>query len=230
MKAHIKTLLPGAKGLNGAQKLHFWSGWARWWSDALGLVAAAGAISWTALATVLPLHLPPPEVTAIAIAALILRASASMALTKFASRHSWGETVGTSILGMSLNYTVGAAVLKGLFTKHEPFKVTSKGKRKKAAKFPAMPEAVLSGLLILACVTAMVLNHAGTVSLTLWTILLAVMAVPNIAASLLAATDLMPVREKEPEAEAEPVAAPVPAVQAVVAPAPVALAADVAGS
>ena len=127
-----------------------------------------------------------------------------MALTRFASGHSWGETVGTSILGMSLNYTVGAAVLKGLFTKHEPFKVTSKGKRKKAAKFPAMPEAILSGLLILACVTAIVLNHAGTMSLTLWTILLAVMAVPNIAASLLAATDLMPVREKAPETVVEP--------------------------
>ena len=155
-----------------------------------------------------------------------------MALTKFASRHSWGETVGTSILGMSLNYTVGAAVLKGLFTKHEPFKVTSKGKRKKAAKFPAMPEAILSGLLILACVTAIVLNHAGTVSLTLWTILLAVMAVPNIAASLLAATDLMPVREKAPETVAEPVgvSTPVAAVQAVVAPSPVALVADVAGN
>jgi len=171
-------------------------------------------------------------VTSIAIAALILRASASMALTKFASRHSWGETVGTSILGMSLNYTVGAAVLKGLFTMHEPFKVTSKGKRKKAAKFPAMPEAILSGLLILACVTAIVLNHAGTVSLTLWTILLAVMAVPNIAASLLAATDLMPIREKVLETVVEPVGVPAPvaAVQAVVAPSPVALAADVAGN
>ena len=229
MKAHVKHLLPGAKGLNGAQKLHFWSGWARWWSDALGLVAAAGAISWTALATVLPLHLPPPEVTAIAIAALMLRAAASMALTRFASGHSWGETVGTSILGMSLNYTVGAAVLKGLFTKHEPFKVTSKGKRKKAAKFPAMPEAILSGLLVVACITAIVLNHAGTVSLTLWTILLAVMAVPNIAASLLAATDLMPVREKAPETVTEPavVSAPaqaVAAVQAVVAPSPAVLA------
>jgi hypothetical protein len=81
-------------------------------------------------------------------------------------------------------------------------------------------------------VTAIVLNHAGTISLTLWTILLAVMAVPNIAASLLAATDLMPVREKAPEAVAEPVAVPaVPvSVQAVVSPAPVALAADVVGS
>lgn len=102
----------------------------------MGLIAGAGAITWTLLATVLPLHLPPPEVTAIAIAALMLRAAASMALTKFASRHGWGETVGTALLGMSLNYTVGAAVLKGLFTKHEPFKVTSKGKRKKASKFP----------------------------------------------------------------------------------------------
>jgi hypothetical protein len=108
--------------------------------------------------------------------------------------------------------------------------VTSKGKRKKAAKFPAMPEAILSGLLILACVTAIFLNHAGTVSLTLWTILLAVMAVPNIAASLLAATDLMPVREKAPETVVEPVGVSVPvaaaAVQAVVAPSPVVMVAD----
>ena len=53
----------------------------------------------------------------------------------------------------------------------------------------------------------------------------AVMAVPNIAASLLAATDLMPVREKAPETATEPavVSAPaqaVAAVQAVVAPSP----------
>ncbi|UEM01641.1 glycosyltransferase [Skermanella rosea] len=213
MKAHLRALLPGAKGLNGAQKLHFWTGWARWWSDALGLIAGAGAITWTLLATVLPLHLPPPEVTAIAIAALMLRAAASMALTKFASRHGWGETVGTALLGMSLNYTVGAAVLKGLFTKHEPFKVTSKGKRKKAAKFPAVPEAVLAGLLVVCCLIATVLNHAGTVSLTLWTILLAVMAVPNLIAALLAATDLMPVRERAADAMPEPVAVPLAASQ-----------------
>lgn len=70
-----------------------------------------------------------------------------------------------------------------------------------------MPEAVLAGLLVVCCLIATVLNHAGTVSLTLWTILLAVMAVPNLIAAMLAATDLMPVREKTAEATPEPVTA-----------------------
>jgi exo-beta-1,3-glucanase (GH17 family) len=198
MKAHFKPLLPGAKGLNATQKIAFWTGWARWWSDALGLVAAVGAIVWTVAATALPLHLPPPEVTARALTALILRALSSLALTKFASKHSWGDTLGTSLLGMSMNYTVGSAVLKGLFTKHEPFKVTSKGKRKKAAKYPARPEAILSVLLLGSCALAVWMNHAGTVSLTLWSVLLAVMAIPNLISALLAAGDLLPIRETRP--------------------------------
>ena len=197
MKHHLKALLPGARsGLTTMQKLHFWGGWARWWSDALGLVAAIGAILWTFAATVLPMHLPPPQVTAIALAALGVRALSSLLLTKYASRHSWAETIGTALVGMSLSYTVGAAVLKGLVTKHEPFKVTSKGKRKKAAKYPAVPEATLAGVLAAACVTAIAMNHADTLSLTLWAALLAVMVVPNLIAALLAATDMLPVRDK----------------------------------
>ena len=104
---------------------------------------------------------------------------------------------------MSLSYTVGSAVIKGMFTKHEPFKVTSKGKRKKAAKYPAMPEAFLSIILLGCAWISISMNDNETLSLTLWTVLLVLMAIPNLIASFLAAGDLMPIVEKQEPDSAE---------------------------
>jgi hypothetical protein len=207
MKMHARHLMPWSAGLTLNQKMHFWLGWVRWWSDALGLIVTAGAILWTLLASVMPMHLPPPEVTLIAISALAARAAASMLLTKFASshpkkwghkaRHGWLDALGTAFVGMSLSYTVGSAVIKGMFTKHEPFKVTSKGKRRKAARYPALPEAALCALLLGCSVLAVRMNGSQTLSLDLWTVLLAMMAVPNATAALLAAGDLLPAGESQ---------------------------------
>ena len=127
MKAHFRSVLPGATGLSTRQKVQFAVGWARWWADAVGLLAAVMGIAWTIGATFFQLHLPPSSVTLAAIAAIGVRALASMALTRWASGHSWRDTLGTALIGMSLSTTVGRAILKGIFSKHEPFKVTSKG-------------------------------------------------------------------------------------------------------
>jgi cytochrome c oxidase subunit IV len=171
----------------------------------LGLIAAVGAMTWTAVATILPIQLPPPEATLIALSALASRAFASLALTRFASRrpdgaaHGWVESFGTALVGMSLSYTVGIAVLKGVFTKHEPFKVTSKGKKKRSARFPALPEAILTVALLTSAGTAAWMNHADTLALHLWSVLMMTMALPNLVATFLAAGDMLPVREARPQ-------------------------------
>ncbi|WP_207478883.1 glycosyltransferase [Arenibaculum pallidiluteum] len=194
MKAHAKRMLPGVPGLNPAQKLQFAAGWARWWADAIGLVAAFMAIVWTFAATILPLHLPPVEVTAVALAAIILRAASSMALTRWASGHGWRDTLGTALIGMSLSMTVGRAILKGLFTKHEPFKVTAKGngKKKAAGRFAGGPELALTVVLVVAAATAQLINKTETLELELWSALLMLMALPNALAAFFAAGDLFP--------------------------------------
>ncbi len=194
MKAHAKRMLPWVPGLTPAQKLQFAAGWGRWWADAVGLVAAVMAIGWTFAATVLPLRLPPVEVTAVALAAIILRALASMALTRWASGHGWRDTLGTALIGMSLSMTVGRAILKGLFTKHEPFKVTAKGngKKKKAVRYAGGPELALALVLVAASVTAQLINKTQTVELELWSYLLLLMALPNALAAFFASWDLVP--------------------------------------
>jgi exo-beta-1,3-glucanase (GH17 family)/cellulose synthase/poly-beta-1,6-N-acetylglucosamine synthase-like glycosyltransferase/uncharacterized integral membrane protein len=194
MKAHAKRMLPWVPGLSPAQKVQFAAGWARWWADAVGLVAAFMAIGWTFAATVLPLHLPPIEVTGIALAAILLRAGSSMALTRWASGQGWRDTIGTALIGMSLSLTVGRAILKGLFTKHEPFKVTAKGngKKKKAVRYAGGPELALTLALLASAVTAQLLNKTETVELELWSALLMLMALPNALAAFFAAGDLVP--------------------------------------
>ncbi|MDR3514405.1 MAG: glycosyltransferase [Azospirillaceae bacterium] len=194
MKAHWRHLLPNVPGLTVAQKLRFASGWARWWADALGLIGSALAIAWTTAACVTHLHLPPVQLTSLALSALIVRALASMALTRWASGHNWIDTLGTSLIGMSLSTTVGRAILKGLMTKHEPFKVTAKGKRKTASRFCAWPEALLAAALLAAALAATLINRNGALELDLWTALVGLMALPNVAATLLAISDLMPQR------------------------------------
>jgi hypothetical protein len=117
-----------------------------------------------------------------------------MALTRWASRHGWSDTIGTALIGMSLSQTVGRAILKGLFTRHEPFKVTAKGNgsRRKAGRYAAWPELLMTAALLASVVTAQVLNATGTVELDLWSLLLLLMAVPNALAAVFAAVDLLP--------------------------------------
>lgn len=193
-RTHWRKLLPGATGLTAAQKLGYVANWARWWSDAVGLLAAGAAVTWTFASLVLPLHLPPVTATAAVLGALALRAGSSLLASRYASGNSWKESVMACAVGMALSTTVALAVLRGAVRKKDAFRVTAKGGKRAAGAFCARPEAILSGALVAASATAALVNPLGTLSLELWSILLAAMSVPNLMAVGFAIGDMLPAR------------------------------------
>jgi exo-beta-1,3-glucanase (GH17 family)/cellulose synthase/poly-beta-1,6-N-acetylglucosamine synthase-like glycosyltransferase len=205
VRAHWKKFLPGAAELSARQKLGYVTNWIRWWSDAVGLFAAAAAVVWTFASLVLPLHLPPVAATAAVLGALVLRAGSSLLASRYASGNSWKESLGACAVGMALSTTVALAVVRGLFRKQDAFRVTAKGGKRTAGRFCAKPEAWLSAALVASSATAALANPLGTLSLELWSMLLAAMAVPNLMAVAFGIGDMLPVRETKP--------APVPATQ-----------------
>ncbi|PWC62540.1 glycosyl transferase [Azospirillum sp. TSH7] len=205
VRAHWKKFLPGSAELSARQKLGYVTNWIRWWSDAVGLFAAAAAVVWTFASLVLPLHLPPVAATAAVLGALVLRAGSSLLASRYASGNSWKESLGACAVGMALSTTVALAVVRGLFRKQDAFRVTAKGGKRTAGRFCAKPEAWLSAALVASSATAALVNPLGTLSLELWSVLLAAMAVPNLMAVAFGIGDMLPVREAKP--------APVPATQ-----------------
>ncbi len=199
LRAHWRKFLPGDRRLSTAQKLGYLGNWARWWSDAVGLIAALAAITWTFASLVLPLHLPPVEATAAVLAALVWRAGSSLAASRWAAGNRWGDSLGASAIGMALSTTVALAALRGAVRRHDTFRVTAKGGKRGGGRFCARPEAMLAAALVAASVTAALCNPMGTVSLALWSVLLAAMAAPNLLAVGFALADMLPVRSARPD-------------------------------
>ena len=197
LRAHWRKFLPGFRGLTARQKVGYVTNWVRWWSDAVGLLAGAAAVTWTFASLVFPLHLPPVEATAAVLGALVLRAGSALVASRFASGNGWKEAFGACFIGMALSTTVGLAALRGLFRKRDAFRVTAKGGKRAPGRFCARNEAILAGALGLAAITAQLANPLGTLSLELWSILLAAMAVPNLIAVGFAIGDMLPVRERK---------------------------------
>lgn len=198
LRAHWRKFLPGAAELTAAQKIGYLTNWGRWWSDAVGVLAAGAAITWTFASLVLPLHLPPVEATAAVLGALVLRAGSSLLASRYASGNSWKESLGACAVGMALSTTVALAVLRGVVRKRDAFRVTAKGGKRAPSRFCAKPEAWLSGALLISSLTAALANPLGTLSLELWSILLAAMAVPNLVAVALGIGDMLPARAPQP--------------------------------
>ena len=211
LRAHWRKFLPGATELTVGQKIGYLTNWARWWSDAVGVLAAGAAVTWTFASLVLPLHLPPVQATAAVLGALVLRAGSSLLASRYASGNSWKESFGACAVGMALSTTVALAALRGVVRKRDAFRVTAKGGKRTQGAFCAKPEAWLSGALLVSAVTAWFANPLGTLSLELWAILLTAMAVPNLMAVGLAIGDMLPAGTPRP--------APLPAPQGVVQPA-----------
>ena len=97
------------------------------------------------------------------------------------------------------------AALRGLVRRYDAFRVTAKGGARKAGRFCAVPEAVLAAALLAASAPAALCNPMGTMSLALWSALIAAMAAPNLMAITLALADTLPPRPApRPAADGKP--------------------------
>ncbi len=187
LKAHMGRILSRRTELTFWQKYHFVTGWLPWFADALNVMFTVTGILWAAAAVVAPRYVPlPPAVFLVPTLALFgFKLAHSFALYAARVDCSFKYRVGAALAGLSLTYTVGKALLYGIFTSKLPFMRTPKMDARATlgmALAMARDEAVLAGLLWL--VAAGVWFGVGALDpdARLWAWLLLVQSLPYAAA------------------------------------------------
>jgi exo-beta-1,3-glucanase (GH17 family)/cellulose synthase/poly-beta-1,6-N-acetylglucosamine synthase-like glycosyltransferase len=202
LRAHASALSWRAdQRLTKGQRYHFIAGWLPWLADGLNLLFNVAAIGWSIAMIVAPNRVDPPLVT-FSVLPLALFTFKLMKLAHlYVSRVGANvrQTLAAAVAGLALSHTVGVAVVKGLFTRNEPFFRTPKSKRPHtlaAGLAAARSETLMLLTLVLAaiCLTRQIEIAPGFVlgipaelkgpDLSLWIAMLLMQAIPYAAALL----------------------------------------------
>jgi exo-beta-1,3-glucanase (GH17 family)/cellulose synthase/poly-beta-1,6-N-acetylglucosamine synthase-like glycosyltransferase len=190
LRGHRQMLL-AEKGsaLSRGQRYHFVAGWVPWLADGLNLPFNAIAIVWSVMMLLSPDRFHPPlaSFSTIVLALFAFKLTKILVLYKVRVGAGLWRSFGAAIAGLSLVYTVGTAVIAGLLGRKVPFCRTPKLALRHTvtgAIAAAAPETTL-GLALLACSFG-VWSTASFASIDrdIWALLLAVFAVPHLAALL----------------------------------------------
>jgi cellulose synthase/poly-beta-1,6-N-acetylglucosamine synthase-like glycosyltransferase len=175
-KAHWRELLGmqavSQRRLSLGQRYHFLAGWLPWIGDALHLM--------------LPLAMFCAAKLVIGPLLYWRRVPCSV-----------GSIVGASVAGMALSHAIARGVLSGLFTKAGVFQITAKGGHtaQKGAWADAVREEVLLLAALVVAIAAVALTRkADHAESLLWMSMLALQALPYVAALVCAAVASLPQR------------------------------------
>jgi cellulose synthase/poly-beta-1,6-N-acetylglucosamine synthase-like glycosyltransferase len=191
MKAHAGKMFSNATKLTFWQKYHFVAGWLPWFADALNLIFTWAGLAWL-LAVILPpqfgikpVGLPPAEFILPTIGIFVFKLLYSFGLYFDRVRCTFRQSVGASLAGLALTYTVGRAVIYGLATSRLPFMRTPKMDERATLGMAfgmARGEAVLAALLWLGAAVLWVTNGQLDPEARLWSLFMIVQSLPYAAA------------------------------------------------
>jgi hypothetical protein len=191
MKAHAGKMLGNSTKLTFWQKYHFVAGWMPWFADALNLIFTWAGLAWLLAVVVPPLFgikpvgLPPAEFILPTIGIFVFKLLYSFGLYFDRVRCSFRQSIGASLAGLALTYTVGRAVIYGLMTSRLPFMRTPKMDERATlgmALGMARGEAVLTILLWLGAIVLWLGAGAVNIEARLWAVFMVVQSLPYAAA------------------------------------------------
>ncbi len=200
MKAHTGKILSNATRLTFWQKYHFIAGWLPWFADALNIVFTWAGLAWVLAVMVPPLFgvkpvgLPPAEFIAPTIGIFVFKLVYSFGLYANRVKCSFRQSVGASLAGLALTYTVGRAVIYGLCTSRLPFMRTPKMDERATlgmALGMARGEALLTILLWLAAIVLWTTNGVVDPEARLWSVFMVVQSLPFAAAVLVSVVNAL---------------------------------------
>ena len=203
-KAHWRELLAtrlGAKRrLSLGQRYHFLAGWLPWLGDALHLIFVGAALVWTAGVLALPQYFSLPIALFMLPLAMFCAAKLVIGPLLYWRRVpcSVGSIVGASVAGMALSHAIARGVLAGLFTKAGVFHITSKGGRPAPSRTwvaAVREEMLLLVALVLAIAAVALTRKADHAESLLWMSMLALQALPYVAALACAVAASLPQRQ-----------------------------------
>ena len=217
MKAHGATMLRNTTKLTFWQKYHFVAGWLPWFADALNLIFTWAGLAWVLAVMVPPLFgikpvgLPPAEFIAPTIGIFVFKLVYSFGLYANRVNCTFRQSIGASLAGLALTYTVGRAVIYGLATSRLPFMRTPKMDERATlgmALGMARGELVLTVLLWLAAIALWTTNGVVDPEARLWSVFMVVQSLPFAAAVLVSVVNaLEQMRHERAVFEAQPAAA-----------------------
>ncbi|MCF3629626.1 glycosyltransferase family 2 protein [Thalassospiraceae bacterium LMO-SO8] len=194
---HWRHMLPGAKTLTRAQKVHYVTGWLHWLSDSVGALAAVVNLAWVPFILFVGVMLPPIPFTLPILAAFA--AGLLHCVLLYAARVKIGPAriAGAALAAASLQWTVARAIYDGIKVPNLPFQVTQKGKAEKtnapavkaAPASPVRTETRIGLALMTSSAALFAVNTTGIVELYLFAGTLLVQSLPFLAATAMYALE-----------------------------------------
>ncbi len=132
LRAHARALFSQpTNALTRGQRYHFVAGWLPWFADGLNLLFNFAALGWSIAMIIAPHRIDPPlmmfSVLPLSLFAFKLVKLAHLYAARVGANIR--QTLAAALAGLALSHTIGVAVVKGLFTRSEPFFRTPKSKQ-----------------------------------------------------------------------------------------------------
>ncbi len=198
IKKHWRNFLPGRSQLTPKQRAAFLFGWLTWLgAESLGVVLAILNLIWMPLVAYWGIAVPEAVLTLPVLATFAIMLLHFMVLYRTRVGAPIFASLGAAFSAMALQLTVGKAVARGLIFDELPFMRTTKGGARccSGARFPALWEGVLGGLLLLGSAVLYFSNEQQVREFSIFSAVMLVQSLPFLAAVLMAAFERSPLNE-----------------------------------
>jgi hypothetical protein len=211
MKRHWRELSPFSRksGLNLAQRYHFIAGWLPWFGDAISFIMNVLCILWAIGMFLFPKYFGAPLYVLMLppIGAFLFKLLHFLWLYTARVPCTFAQRLGAALAGTALTYTIGTAILRGVFTRSMPFLRTPKCESESAVirgLIMARGEALMMALLLFATIINYNFGNDQTEERLIRAGLLLIQTVPYIAALTLSLFSVMPEGLRLPWAAKKP--------------------------
>lgn len=204
--------------LSTGQRYHFMAGWLPWIADGLNMFYTIGAIIWSCLMIIDPLHMDPPLAVFVIppVALFLFKAIKLIHLYRTRLHTSRKATLAAALSGLALSHTIAKAVIAGFCTSGMPFFRTPKCENSPlfVKAFAASFEELCFSFVLWAAAASVILVHGADLPGAIrWSGILVLQSLPYVASIIVALINAMPQRRAGAVAQAvipAPVARPVP--------------------
>ena len=185
VKKHWRRFLPRRSLLDRDQKREFAFGWLSWFGSEIVAVAAALLnLIWVPFVLLQVVAIPDPLLLLPSIAAFLVSLLHFVSAYRARVAIPYQQMLGAMVVFMSVQWTVASAAFKAaLPAQTSYFHRTRKGGSGIAhARFPAIPEAVLGGLLVASGVTVFATNTYRLLEIDMFGAILIIQSLPFFSA------------------------------------------------
>ncbi len=189
VRKHWRRFLPNASRLNTSQRRHFVLGWVSWLgAESVGALAALLSLLFVPFVLIMGIAVPAHVLTLPIIMTFVVYVLHFIALYRMRVATTPLRMAGAALAAMAVQFTVAKAVFDGFRYKDLAFARTAKGGgwlTGAARSFPALPEAVVGGLLMASAVSLHMTNWHTVREVDLYALALAIQSLPFLAAALI---------------------------------------------